>query len=162
MDTAHHNALREKWLANDPQLREAVEGMLGSTGKEYDAWQSRADALLRRHYEEDADEILSDPGVKAALAKEAQIREAAPAGRKPKAPKPLKGRSLQSRMTRETEGASPAAAGGAASGGAAPRGGSVAHPKRAPMRTRAGRREAGRNSDFIGKRDGAWRKGRAG
>ena len=103
MDTAHHNALREKWLANDPQLREAVEGMLGSTGKEYDAWQSRADALLRRHYEEDADEILNDPGVKAALAKEAQIREAAPAGKKPKAPKPLKGRSLQSRMTRETQ-----------------------------------------------------------
>lgn len=103
MDTAHHNALREKWLANDPQLREAVEGMLGSTGKEYDAWQSRADALLRRHYEEDADEILSDPGVKAALAKEAQIREAAPAGKKPKAPKPLKGRSLQSRMARETQ-----------------------------------------------------------
>lgn len=103
MDTAHHNALREKWLANDPQLREAVEGMLGSTGKEYDAWQSRADALLRRHYEEDADEILNDPGVKAALAKEAQIREAAPAGKKPKTPKPLKGRSLQSRMTKETQ-----------------------------------------------------------
>lgn len=103
MDTAHHNALREKWLANDPQLREAVEGMLGSTGKEYDAWQARADALLRRHYEEDADEILNDPGVKAALDKEAQIREAAPAGKKPNAPKPLKGRSLQSRMTKETQ-----------------------------------------------------------
>ena len=103
MDIGHHNALREKWLANDPQLREAVEGMMGSTGKEYDAWQARADALLRRHYEEDADEILSDPGVKAALAKEAQIREAAPAGKKPKAPKPLKGRSLQSRMTKETQ-----------------------------------------------------------
>ena len=103
MDIGHHNALREKWLANDPQLREAVEGMMGSTGKEYDAWQARADALLRRHYEEDADEILNDPGVKAALAKEAQIREAAPAGKKPKAPKPLKGRSLQSRMTKETQ-----------------------------------------------------------